>query len=109
MYTNEDRVWLKEVIQKKITETQITITELEDQTNLVESDDDLESAGSKNENKNKTSEIALPLMKESLLQLQNALNSIDDSDFGKCSVCGEFIPFADLVVTPESASCMNCS
>lgn len=109
MYTNEDRVWLKEVIQKKITETQISITELEDQENLIESDDDIEPLTTKNANKNKIAEADLPLMKESLLKLQNALNSIDDSNFGKCTVCGDFIPFADLVVMPESTLCKNCA
>ena len=109
MYTNEDRVWLKEVIQKKIAETQISITELEDQSNLIETDDDIERTTPKDANKNKTTEVALPLMKESLLQLQNALNSIDDSEFGKCYVCEDFIPFAELVVAPESTRCKNCS
>ena len=39
----------------------------------------------------------------------NALQRIDDNNFGRCSVCGAHITFGRLSVLPATDYCMSCS
>jgi len=44
-----------------------------------------------------------------LLQLERALDKIDDPDFGLCMECGEEIPFKRLMIMPGSVLCVACA
>lgn len=51
----------------------------------------------------------LNLAKAKLTKLKNALENIDDPDFGSCSNCGESIPLERLKLMPESTLCVACA
>jgi len=42
-------------------------------------------------------------------KLERALTMIDDPDFGLCCECEEPIPFARLMIMPESDLCVKCA
>jgi DnaK suppressor protein len=41
--------------------------------------------------------------------MERALTMIDDPDFGLCHECEEPIPFARLMIMPESDLCVKCA
>jgi len=46
---------------------------------------------------------------ERLPRLEHALERIDSGDHGACEVCGEWIPYERLALTPEAARCGKCA
>jgi len=46
---------------------------------------------------------------QALKNLERALNNIDDPDFGLCENCDEEIPFARLMIMPETVLCVLCA
>lgn len=54
-------------------------------------------------------EAALDNAKQTLSKMERALTMIDDPDFGLCRECEEPIPFARLVIMPESDFCVKCA
>ncbi len=43
-----------------------------------------------------------------LLELETALESLANKDFGLCEECDELIPIARLKIKPESKLCIGC-
>ena len=60
-------------------------------------------------NSKSISEASLRKAEISLLQLERALEKIDDPDFGLCLECGEEIPFKRLMIMPGSVLCVACA
>jgi len=54
-------------------------------------------------------EAALSNAKQTLSKMERALTMIDDPDFGLCRECEEQIPFARLMIMPESDLCVQCA
>ncbi len=54
-------------------------------------------------------EAALDNSKQTLSKMERALTMIDDPDFGLCRECEEPIPFARLMIMPESDLCVKCA
>lgn len=54
-------------------------------------------------------EAALRKARDTLSRLERALKMIDDPDFGFCSECEEPIPFARLMIMPETDLCVKCA
>ncbi len=46
---------------------------------------------------------------KSLLQIENAIEKIDNGTYGKCENCGKDIEFERLDIIPETEVCMKCS
>lgn len=46
--------------------------------------------------------------RESLEQIERALQRIEDGTYGKCSNCGGEIPLARLEAMPEAELCLTC-
>jgi len=44
-----------------------------------------------------------------LLKMERTLAMVNDPDFGLCRQCEEPIPFARLMVVPESDLCVQCA
>jgi DnaK suppressor protein len=53
-------------------------------------------------------EAALDNSKQTLSKIERALTMIDGPDFGLCCECEEPIPFAKLMIMPESHLCVKC-
>ncbi len=60
-------------------------------------------------NSKSINEAALSKAKQNLSKLERALPLIDDPDFGLCGECEEPIPFARLMIMPESYLCVKCA
>lgn len=54
-------------------------------------------------------EASLDSAKFALTKLEQALKLINDPDFGLCYECEEPIPFARLMIMPESNLCVKCA
>ncbi|MDH3357637.1 MAG: TraR/DksA C4-type zinc finger protein [Desulfobacteraceae bacterium] len=64
----------------------------------------MESISSKSIN-----EAALRNANDTLSKLERVLKTINDSDFGLCRECEEPIPFARLMIVPETDMCVECA
>ncbi len=60
-------------------------------------------------NSKSINEAALNKAKNRLTKLESTLQTIDDPDFGICRECEEPIPFARLLIMPDSHMCVNCA
>ncbi len=60
-------------------------------------------------NSKSINEAALNMARQTLQKLERALIKIDDPDFGLCRECEEPIPFARLMIVPESDLCVQCA
>jgi DnaK suppressor protein len=60
-------------------------------------------------NSKSINEAALSQAQHTLLRTEQALAMIDDPDFGLCRECEEPIPFARLMIVPESNLCVQCA
>ncbi len=54
-------------------------------------------------------EAALSKAQQTLSKMERALKMIHDPDFGLCRECEEPIPFARLMIVPESDLCVECA
>ena len=57
----------------------------------------------------KISEAKLRDAKSRRILLEQALNRINDPDFGLCSSCGDPISLARLQLMPETRKCVDCA
>ena len=60
-------------------------------------------------NSKSINEAALKKANQTLLKVESALTMIDNPDFGFCRACEEPIPFARLMIVPESDLCVRCA
>ena len=60
-------------------------------------------------NSKSINEAALNKSKQTLSKMERALTMINDPNFGLCRECEEPIPFARLMILPESDLCIQCA
>ena len=60
-------------------------------------------------NSKSINEATLNKSKQTLVKMERALMMINDPDFGLCRECEEPIPFARLMIVPESGLCVQCA
>jgi len=60
-------------------------------------------------NSKSINEAALNKAKQTLSKMEGALTMINDPDFGLCRECEDPIPFARLMIVPESNLCVQCA
>ena len=60
-------------------------------------------------NSKSINEAALNKASQTLSKMERALKMIHDPDFGVCRECEEPIPFARLMIVPESDLCVECA
>jgi DnaK suppressor protein len=46
---------------------------------------------------------------QQLSQLADALRRLDAGEYGRCTACGDGIPFERLLLYPETQSCCTCA
>ena len=106
----EKRKKLKNHIKKKIEDLKENIKSYQVLTQPVVPDNAIgrltrmEAINSKSIN-----EAALNKSKQTLSKMERALMMINDPDFGLCRECEEPIPFARLMIVPESDLCVQCA
>jgi DnaK suppressor protein len=60
-------------------------------------------------NSKSINEATLNKSEQTLSKMERALKMVDDPDFGLCRECEEPIPFARLMIVPESDLCVQCA
>ncbi len=60
-------------------------------------------------NSKSINEASLNNAKNTLSRLKKTLKMLDDPDFGYCYGCEDAIPFARLMIMPESTYCVKCA
>jgi DnaK suppressor protein len=106
----EEREKLKDHIKKKIESLKKDIKSYQTLTQPISPDNAIgrltrmDAINSKSIN-----EAALNKAKQTLSKMEGALTMINDPDFGLCRECGEPIPFARLMIVPESNLCVQCA
>jgi DnaK suppressor protein len=106
----EQRQELRRSIQSEIETLKKTIENLENSSKPVPPDDAygrlsrMEAINSKS-----ISEAGLASARARLPRLQNALEKIDDPDFGICVRCNRSIPPGRVMLVPESTVCVECA
>ena len=60
-------------------------------------------------NSKSINEATLNKAKQTLSKMEGALTMINDPDFGLCRECEDPIPFARLMIVPESNLCVQCA
>jgi len=106
----EKREKLKDHIKKKIESVKENIKSYQTLTQPISPDNAIgrltrmEAINSKSIN-----EAALNKAKQTLSKMERALTVINGPDFGLCRVCDESIPFARLMIVPESDLCVQCA
>ena len=106
----EKREQLKDHIKKKIEDLKENIKSYQVLTQPVVPDNAIgrltrmEAINSKSIN-----EAALNKSKQTLSKMERALMMINDPVFGLCRECEEPIPFARLMIVPESDLCVQCA
>jgi RNA polymerase-binding transcription factor len=106
----EKREKLKHHIKEKITGLKENIKSYQLLTQPISPDNAIgrltrmEAINSKSIN-----EAALNKAKQTLSKMERALKMIYDPDFGLCRECDKPIPFARLMIMPESDLCVQCA
>lgn len=60
-------------------------------------------------NSKSINEAALREAESTLSKLESTLKIIDHTNFGLCQACEETIPFARLMIMPETSLCVECA
>ena len=106
----EEREKLKDHIKKKFERLKEDIKSYQTLTQPISPDNAIgrltrmDAINSKSIN-----EAALNKAKQTLSKMEGTLTMINDPDFGLCRECEDPIPFARLMIVPESNLCVQCA
>lgn len=85
-------------------DTERTLTELNDQSGNISDPNDRASAES-----GRNFELRIRQREQKLLsKIEEAIQRIDDGDFGECESCGELIGLKRLQARPVTSLCIEC-
>jgi DnaK suppressor protein len=105
-----DKEKLASQIREKIETVKGDIKSYEQLTQPVAPDDAIGRLTRMDAIANKSiNEAALREAKHTLAKLERALKMIDRPGFGLCVECEEPIPFARLLIVPETDLCVDCA
>lgn len=109
MLSKKDKEIIRESILKNIDKAKSDITEFANPTSSIAPENAMDMISRMAGTNNKSSkQAALREARTKLLRLEHALTLIDKSEYGKCVRCGNIIPFARLLLMPESTKCALC-
>lgn len=101
---------LKEIILKKIEETEDEIEHLTELTKPVAPDNAIGRLSRMDAINNKTiNDASLRENKSKLQKLERALERVKEENFGNCAKCGEEIAFGRLKFMPWTTKCVGCA
>jgi DnaK suppressor protein len=109
MLLKKDKEKILESILKNIDKAKSDITEFANPTSSMAPENAMDMISRMAGTNGKSSKEAAPReARTKLLRLEHALTLIDKSEYGKCVRCGNIIPFARLLLMPESTKCALC-
>ncbi|MFO8235387.1 MAG: TraR/DksA C4-type zinc finger protein [Bacteroidales bacterium] len=108
--TEQEKKELQEKLLKEKEKVEKRIASLKELTKSIAPDNAIGRVSRMDAINNKSvNDAALRTAESKLKSIENALQKIDHSDFGKCRRCGQPIPMGRLIVMPESALCIKCA
>ena len=106
----DEKINIKNQIEEKIIKLKNDITKLLELTKPISPDCAIGRVSRMDAINNKSiNEAALRQRQTQLKALEYASNHVDDSDFGKCLICGHEIPLGRIMLMPESKKCVTCA
>ena len=110
MLTPDQVSQLKTKIESDITQLQEDIPGLEEMTQPISPDNAIGRLSRMDAiNTRSANQTALNAAKIRLAKLSQTLPKIDHPEYGECEECLVTIPFARLMLVPESEYCVACS
>ncbi|GET29547.1 TraR/DksA C4-type zinc finger protein [Prolixibacter sp. SD074] len=108
--TNEDRERLRKTMMDKVAGLKEELIELKELTQPEAPDCAIGRVSRMDAINNRSvNEAAIRKKQLKLSKLEQALEKIGSADFGKCSRCGEEIPWGRIAIIPESTLCIRCA
>ena len=105
-----DKKEIEQLIRKQITTVERKVKSLKELTQAIAPDDAIGRVSRMDAINNKSvNEAALRQADNKLKNLHNALERINDPDFGICFSCKGTIQTGRLILMPESKKCMRCA
>lgn len=110
MLTQEQKEYIRSKITTKIKIVAQDIKYLEEATKPIAPENSIGRVSRMDAINNKSvAEDSLRNALDKYGKLKNALNNIDDKDFGICQKCKEAINFKRIAFMPEILRCMKCA
>ena len=107
---SDDKISLREEINKRVQETEKLIFSLKEQTKPVAPDRAIGRLTRMDAIQQKNmSEAHLETAEEKLLLLIETLAKLDEADFGICNRCKKAIPLERVMAIPETRLCVACA
>jgi DnaK suppressor protein len=108
--TQKERNELRDIIGKRIQETEKEIEHLKELTKPVAPDNAIGRLSRMDAINNKSiNDASLRENKSKLQKLERASSRIEEEGFGDCSKCGEKIAFGRLKFMPWTTKCVTCA
>ena len=105
-----DKTVIKQKIKSEIQSTYLEIEDLKEQVKPIAPENAIGRISRMDAINNKAvSEAALRKSQEKLMQLEKAIQKVDNSDFGICVKCKNPIPLGRIMLMPHSNRCVNCA
>ena len=106
----EQRLQIRQRIEKRMEELEVTIAQLEEASKPVSLDQPIGRLSRMDSMANQAiSGQRLSDSKRTLMRLERALDRIEDDNFGICAECGEDIAPGRLLIMPEATLCVGCA
>lgn len=110
----EEFAELREALQERLNELRIEhaeavvgISEMQKERLSDTAGDDEVDSGSKTVEREQEISLANSV-RDRMIQVERALERVDDGDYGICEKCGKPIPAARLAAFPSATLCVNC-
>lgn len=101
---------MKERILEEIRDTEKRIVQYRDLTKPIAPENALGRVSRMDAINNKSvNDAALKKAETKLHNLKNALNRLEDADFGICIRCNKEIPMGRILLMPQIRTCVNCA
>jgi RNA polymerase-binding transcription factor len=101
---------IEKLLSTEIEKTTLLIDEYRELTKPIAPENSIGRISRMDAINNKSiNEAALRKAEAKLKNLELALASIDDQDFGKCAKCKKDIPIQRIMLVPQSRFCVNCA
>ena len=108
--TSAEKEELTKIIREKIIDIRQQVMELKELTKPIAPDCAIGRVSRMDAINNKAiNDNALGKKNQQLEGLEDALENIDEPDFGKCISCGVSIPIGRILWVPESRICVKCA
>ncbi len=106
----EEKLQIKERLYSEIASANEQIGELEELTQPIAPDCAIGRISRMEMINNKSvNELLLTKTRIKLKQLESALSSIENEDYGTCRTCKKPIPLGRLMMLPEAQKCVDCA